>query len=176
METYSSNVFFILTCNNINKIIEPLKSRCVTLPFAYPDKVEIYQYLYNICNEENLKYTEDGIKQLVELNYPSIRNCVLALQDLWTEQKNVTIDTVKPVNEIFDELYKLLKAKDWKQIKTLVLESTIDSRELNKFFWMKGLDEENLHMIQVCCRNEKDISGGADDKIIFITSLIELVK
>ena len=26
METYASNVFFIMTCNNINKVIEPLKT------------------------------------------------------------------------------------------------------------------------------------------------------
>ena len=29
METYSKNCFFILTCNSIEKVIEPIQSRCV---------------------------------------------------------------------------------------------------------------------------------------------------
>jgi len=70
METYAGNAFFIMTCNNVNKIIEPLKSRCVQIPFAYPDKTEIYKYLEMICEKEELPYTEDGIKILIDLNYP----------------------------------------------------------------------------------------------------------
>lgn len=176
METYSSNVFFILTANNINKVIEPLKSRCVVLPFNYPKKEEIYKYLEMICNKESLDYTEEGIKKLVELNYPSIRNCVLGLQDLWTEGKPVTEETVHPVNEMFEEAYKLLKSKDWVSIKKIVLESTLDARELNTFFWQRALKEENIKMIQICCRNEKDISWGANPSIILVSSLIEMVR
>ncbi len=45
METYASNVFFILTCNNINKVIEPLQSRCLKVAFTYPDKKEVKTFL-----------------------------------------------------------------------------------------------------------------------------------
>ena len=176
METYASNVFFIMTCNNINKVIEPLQNRCVTLQFAYPDKVEIYQYLYNICIKEGLKYTEEGIKQLIELNYPSIRNCVLSLQDIHTQEKEVNIDTVKPANEIFGVLWNKIKEKDWKYVKKIVLESTIDPRELNTFFWEQAVKYSNIKMLQRTCLNERDISYGADAKIIFVTSLIEMCK
>jgi len=176
METYASNVFFIMTCNNINQVIEPLQSRCVTLQFAYPDKVEIYQYLYNICNKEQLKYTEDGIKKLVELNYPSIRNCVLSLQDLWTQKMDVTEERVKPANAIFGVLFDKIKQKDWKYVKKIVLESIIDPRELNTYFWEQGVKDSNIKLIQRTCLNEKDISYGADAKIIFVTSLIEMCK
>ena len=176
METYSSNVFFILTCNNINKVIEPLKSRCITVPFAYPDKEEVYKYLEMICQTEVMEHTEEGLKELIELNYPSIRNCVLALQDLNTDGNGVTVDTVKPINETFETMWKLLKDKDWKLIKKEVMQSTIDPRELNTYFWLKGLETENTRLIQLTCRNEKDIASGSDPRIIFITSLIEMCK
>jgi len=176
METYSSNVFFILTCNNINKIIEPIKSRCLLIPFAYPDKEEIKKYLEMICEKESMDYTDDGINELIELNYPIIRNCVLALQDLKTERLQVIKDNIKKVDEVFEEMWKHLKEKKWKEIKKVVLQSTIDPRELNTFFWHKGLDEENIRLIQICCRNEKDISWGSDAKIIMVSSLIEMVK
>lgn len=178
METYASNVFFILTCNNINKVIEPIKSRCVVIPFAYPNKDEIYKYLEKICVREKTDYTEDGLKKLVELNYPSIRNCVISLQDIHTEGRPITEENVRPVNEIFDEMWLYLKQKRWQDIKKVVMESTLDPRELNVYFWSKGLEAEtpDIKLIQITCRNEKDIAFGADAKVVFVTSLIEMVK
>ena len=178
METYASNVFFLLTCNNINKVIEPIQSRCISIPFAYPDKSEIYTYLEKICVEEKMDYTEDGINKLINKNYPSIRNCVLALQDLWTQGKQVTPDTVVTTNAIFEELWVALKKKDWRTLKETVMATEVDPRELNSYFWNKCLDDDNLNikMIQILCRNEKDIASGSDPKVIVVTSLIELVK
>jgi len=178
MEVHSSNVFFILTCNNINKVIEPIKSRCVTIPFAHPSKSEVFEYLSKICIAEKMRYSTAGLQKLIDINYPSIRNCVVMLQDLFTEKKDVTIETVRPVNEIYDVAWQLLKEKKWMDIKKIVLESTLDARELNQYFWEKALDMEpaDLKMIQLTCRNEKDISVGADEKIIFISSLPEMVK
>jgi len=178
METYASNCFFILTANNINKIIEPLKSRCVLIPFAYPNKGEVRAYLANICRAEKMEYTDEALDLLIEMNYPSIRNCVVALQDLYTEGLGVNKDTVRPINKMFEDLWKVLLEKDWKEIKKVIMETTVDARELNKFFWEKAITQEpvNNRLIQILCRNEKDISWGSDSKIIFVTSLIELVK
>ena len=178
METYASNVFFILTCNNINKVIEPIKSRCVVIPFAYPSKEDVVKYLEKICMKENMDYTDEGLLKLVEINYPSIRNCVIALQDLYTQKQTVTVETVRPINEIYEDMWQALKLKNWLDIKKVVLESSIDPRDLNTYFWQKSLDGENpdIKILQITCRNEKDISQGADAKVIFVTSLIELVK
>lgn len=178
METYASNVFFILTANNINKIIEPIKSRCIVVPFAYPPKDEIYTYLEMICQKEEMQYSEEGIKTLIEMNYPSIRNCVIALQDLKVEELSVTNENIKPVNQIFDDMWDLLIKKDWLGIKKIVMESIVDPRELNSFFWSKALEMEkpNLKLIQITCRNEKDLSVGSDPKIVFVTSVIEMCK
>lgn len=175
-ETYAGNIFFMLSCNNLNKIIEPLKSRCVIIPFAYPDKREVATYLEYICQQEKMNYNFNGINTLIELNYPSIRNCVLALQDLYTEKLDVIPENVKPVNALFDEMWKILEEKNWKEIKKIVLQSTLDPRELNLYFWNKFLEAVNIKGIQVCCRNERDFANGADPKVIFVTSLIELVK
>jgi len=176
METYASNVFFILTCNNINKVIEPIKSRCITIPFAHPSKDDVYKYLEKICIHEKMDYTEEGVRKLIDINYPSIRNCVVMLQDLFTEKKAVTNETVRPVNEIYEVAWQMLKEKRWQDIKKVVLESTLDARELNQYFWEKALETEppNIRLIQITCRNEKDIAVGADEKIIFITSLPEI--
>lgn len=176
MESYAKNAFFILTANNINKIIEPIQSRCVIIPFSYPKKEEILDYLRMICDKENIEFTIEGLVKLVELNYPSIRNCVLALQDLFVQGMPVTVDSVQPASYLFQQYWELIKQKEWKSIKQSVMESSVDARDLNSFLWEMALKEENLKIIQITCRNEKDISLGADPKIIIITSLIEMVK
>jgi len=176
LETYASNVIFILTCNNINKIIDPLKSRCKVIPFAYPKKEEIKVYLKKICDSESLKYDDNGLNALIEMNYPNIRNCVLALQDIYTMGKEVTKQNVKPINEAFKQLWEMLKQKKWRDIKEAVMATVIDPRELNSFFWEQALKEGNTRLIQLCCRNERDLSAGCDPKIIMVTSLIEMCK
>lgn len=176
METYSSNVFFVLTCNALNKIIEPIKSRCVLIAFAYPEKKEIEKYIEMICEKENIDYTEEGIRRLVDVNYPSIRNAVIALQDLKTEGKACIADNVKPVNELYQQLWESLVKKDWQTVKRAVLESTVDPRDLNIFFWQQALEVADVKMIQLTCRNERDISFGSDAKVIVVSSLFEMVK
>ena len=176
METYAKNVFFILTANNINKIIEPIPSRCVVIPFSYPKKEEVFGYLMMICKSEGMEWTDEGMNKLIDLNYPSIRNCVLSLQDLFVQGMPVTIDSVHPANYIFEQYWELLKKQEWKAIKKSVMESSVDARDLNNYLWEMALKEENLKIIQITCRNERDIAMGADPKIIIVTSLIEMVK
>jgi DNA polymerase III delta prime subunit len=176
MESYASNVFFICTCNNINKVIEPIQSRCVSIQFSYPDRDEVRLFLESICKNEEMKYTIEGLDEIIKYNYPSIRNCVICLQDLKTENKDVIKDNIKPINSAFEEMWEKIKIKDWKTIKNIVMESTIDARELNTYFWEKSLEDENLKIIQICARNERDISFGADANIIVVTSLLEMIK
>ena len=176
METFSSNCIFLLTCNNLNKVIEPIQSRCVVVPFAYPNKQEIFNYLEKICKGENLKYTTDGLIKVIEIEYPSIRNMVLNLQDLHTQKLNVTIENVTPVNAIYNELWKYVLDKNWIKIKETVIINNLNVREINKHFWELAVKEGNIKLIQLTCRNEKDISWGADEMVIFVTSLIEMCK
>jgi len=176
METYSNNVFFIISCNNINKIIDPIQSRCKIIHFAYPPKEDIEKYLTTICEKEGLQFTPDGIKELINKKYPSIRDCVVALQDLKTDEKTVIPENINADNPLFEEMWQHYKDKNWQAIKEVVMATTIDPRELNTFFWMQGVKNNNIKMIQITCMNERSMATGADPKIVMVTSLIDMVK
>jgi replication factor C small subunit len=176
METYAKNVFFILTCNNIHKIIEPVQSRCVCIEFTAPDKEQVYKYLKSICEKEQLIYTEEGLNKLININYPSIRDCVLVLQHLYTQNKQITIENVEEENKEFSSFWDMIVQKDWKTVKQKVFENNVDCRELNNYFWQKSVDTDNIKGIQLTCRNERDMAFGADPSIIFVSSLLEMVK
>lgn len=176
METYGSNAFFVLTANNVHKVIEPLQSRCRKISFAYPEKPAIITFLEGICQNEGMDYSLDGIGKLVDLNYPSIRDCVNVLQDLSTAGKPVLPDTVKPFNAVFDDIWELLQKRDYQSIKKLVLQGTLEPRELNLHIWERAMENDSFKIIQITCRNEKDMADGANPKVVFISSVPEMIK
>jgi DNA polymerase III delta prime subunit len=176
IHSYITNGFISHNCNNINKVVEPIQSRCQIINFSYPKKEEILEYMEYICKEENIEYNKEGLLKLIDINYPSIRNCVISLQDLFVQKLPINIDTVQPANYIFNIYWEKLKQGDWKGIKQSLMESSVDARDLNEFFWQKALQEENIKIIQLTCRNEKDIAVGANPVIVVTSSLIELAK
>jgi len=177
METYSSNALFILTCNNVSKISDAIQSRCVKIQFTKPDRGEILNYLKKICDNEGLKYTDEGLVRIININYPSIRNCVQVLQSLHTEGKAVTEETAKSSDDIFQKLWNDINIKkDWKSVKEYVFSNEIDIKELNKFFWFKAVEQSHIKMIQITASNEDKFVRGGEDVIIFVTSLIEMCK
>jgi DNA polymerase III delta prime subunit len=86
IEEFSGNCRFILTCNFKNRIIEPLHSRCSLVEFkiAKKDKPKLASGFYNrvlkILDNENIKYKEKVIQQLVMKHFPDWRRVLNELQ------------------------------------------------------------------------------------------------
>ena len=86
MEQYSSNCRFILTCNYLNKIIEPLHSRCVTVSFTMSkeERVKVLLDMYNrateILREHRMSYDSRILGNLVGHHYPDWRRLMNELQ------------------------------------------------------------------------------------------------
>ena len=52
IETYSRTTRFILTCNFVERIIDPLQSRCQVLKIVPPSKNDIAKHVFNILKQE----------------------------------------------------------------------------------------------------------------------------
>ncbi len=182
MEDYTKNVVFILSCNYINKVIEPLVSRCVTINLSLPKKEGIYQYLEDICKKENLQYENTGLNVLIQQYYPSIRNMVNVLQDLHNENKSVTIDNVSKSNN--NEFIDYLKQGNYDAIRIKLFKQEYDAVELNRTLWhyinTSNFDSsKKISLIKLLANNERDFSTSADKNIVFcsiIPNLIEVFK
>jgi DNA polymerase III delta prime subunit len=65
MEIYSNTTRFAFACNQSNKIIEPLQSRCAILRFAKLTDAQVVKRLLQIIEAEGVEYTDDGLAALV---------------------------------------------------------------------------------------------------------------
>jgi DNA polymerase III delta prime subunit len=85
MEKNTKHCRFILICNYIRKIINPIKSRCGgnIYHFTKMSKSKIKQRLVQIIDAEEIKVTQDGLlDKLIDSADGDIRNCVLALDSV----------------------------------------------------------------------------------------------
>lgn len=80
METYSSSVRFILTCNYPNRIIPPLHSRCQQIHIEKTDVTEFTARVATILFEENIEFDLDTLDTYVKAAYPDLRKCINNLQ------------------------------------------------------------------------------------------------
>lgn len=112
MEEYESTTRFILTANYFNKIIEPIRSRCLLFKLQ-PDLKEIVIRCIHILQSEKISVEEDQKSSLlahIEKNYPDLRRIINDLQKFSTTGKLIIKDQ-KPLTDIVNYVYNSLLTK-----------------------------------------------------------------
>ena len=80
IEKFSRSTRFILTCNYVEKIIDPIQSRCQTFSITPPSKKEVAIRLKDILDTETVTYERSDLAVLVNSGYPDIRRVLNAAQ------------------------------------------------------------------------------------------------
>lgn len=80
MEMFSRSCRFILSCNYVSRIIEPIQSRCAVFRFRPVPKEAMKKRLLEICKIEGVKITEDGIESILYISGGDFRKAINALQ------------------------------------------------------------------------------------------------
>ena len=80
METFSKHCRFILTCNYVERIIDPIQSRCQSYRVVPPSKKEVAQQMVDILDKENNLYKLDDVALIVNAGYPDIRRVINSAQ------------------------------------------------------------------------------------------------
>ena len=126
METFSRHTRFILTCNYVEKIIDPIQSRCQVFGVTPPSKADVARQVSSILGMENVKYDVDKIKILIDSGYPDIRRVINSAQRqvidgvLDIDEKSVIEDDMK---NAFNSIRKLLadaKVRDYTDLYKLL--------------------------------------------------------
>jgi DNA polymerase III delta prime subunit len=96
METFSKTTRFILTCNYVEKIIDPIQSRCQTFAIVPPSKKDVAKRIVDILTQLEIEYDNKDLVTIINSGYPDIRRVLNACQRQVVDGK-LKIDAVSLV-------------------------------------------------------------------------------
>ena len=91
----SKNTLFVFTCNNVNAVIKPIKSRCAIFEFKSLAEEDIIEGLKRIAVKENLSLSEQQIREIAKKSNGDMRTAINELQKASAlNNRNVEIDKI----------------------------------------------------------------------------------
>lgn len=156
IDNYSSNVSFICSCTNIQKVIESIQSRLLILKLEPITK----NIMENICNmiieKENINIDEKSIQLLIQLSNYSLKIMINYLEKFKLLDEKITIDVVQDLctNINFDLFEKYIYFIKNKQLHDGIL-ILLDLHEKG-YSVMDILDSFYIFMKQTNLLNEKE--------------------
>ncbi len=111
MEMYSKSCRFILSCNYISRIIEPIQSRCAVFKFKPIPPEAMKKRLKEIAENEGVKITEDALDALVYIANGDFRKAINALQGAAALGEVVTAEAIYQITATArpEEMRKLIE-------------------------------------------------------------------
>jgi replication factor C small subunit len=129
METYSKTTRFILTCNYVEKIIDPIQSRCQTFAIMPPNKTDVAKRLVSVLEEKQVQYDIRDIAAIINSSYPDIRRAINTAQSCVIDNR-LTLDKASAIqaNYMTEVLEMLKDAKDKKAAFNKIRQCIADSK------------------------------------------------
>ena len=184
IETFSRSTRFILTCNYIERIIDPIQSRCQVLKIVPPSKLDTAKHTAWVLDQEEISYETDDIKSIVNQYYPDLRKMLNTIQSSTINSKLLLDkDVLVSSNYMLSIIKELSTSKNWKNIRQIIADSGVkDFEELYRFLFDNSSkyasDREgsvaiilNEHLYQSNFRIDKEINIMSA-----ISKIIEIIK
>jgi DNA polymerase III delta prime subunit len=185
METFSKHCRFILTCNYIEKIIDPIQSRCQSFAITPPTKKDVAMQVAKILDTEKITYDLKNVAEIVSTYYPDIRRILNTCQ-LQSNKGELKVDKSIMIESDFKtKLVEALKGNDDKRnlyLKTrqMVLDNQMsDYTEMYSFLYDKVDDYgggNTANIILAIAEAQSKDALVVDKEIIFASLLIQLIN
>ena len=176
IETFSRSTRFILTCNYVERIIDPLQSRCQVLKIIPPSMKDVARHVAGILDQENITWDKEALGTIVKQYYPDIRK-ILGTAQLSTIDNKLTLDkSILVSNNYTEQVINELKTnKNWKNIRQIIADSNInDYEELYKELYSRVSDyaDGREGMVVIILEEYQYHSNFRIDKEINITACL----
>jgi len=80
IEDSSETTRFVIICNYLSQIIEPIQSRCAIFRFKRIEKETVEDHLKWLCKKEGIKYDDKAISQIFDSTNGDLRHSINILQ------------------------------------------------------------------------------------------------
>ena len=159
IEEYSAYTRFILTCNYVERLIEPLQSRCELHMLKPPTKGAVAKHICtNILDVESVTYDVQDVVRVINEFYPDIRSVIKVLQSNVRDSK-LTVTTLD--DNWTKQLIQILIKRDknaWYQVRQLVADAQVDDFQTAYRYMFD-------HMTEFSYGNDAQLSVILDDFI-----------
>ena len=184
METFSKHCRFILTCNYVERIIDPIQSRCQSFQIIPPSKKEVAIHTSKILNTEGVSFDNEQIVTMVNSSYPDIRRIINAVQRNIVDN-NLIVDTESLVqNDYKLQVLEILQTQDkknaFKNLRQLLADSQIrDYADLFRLLYDEINSYGKGHIAEVIltiAKYELSDAQVVDKEINAMAMLIEILN
>ena len=184
METFSKNCRFILTCNYVERIIDPIQSRCQSFQIIPPSKKEVAIHTSQILNTEGIYFENEQIVTMVNSSYPDIRRIINAVQRNIVDNRLI-VDTESLVqNDYKLQVLEILQTQDkknaFKNLRQLLADSQIrDYADLFRLLYDEIESYGKGHIAEVIltiAKYELSDAQVVDKEINAMAMLIEILN
>ena len=117
METFSKTTRFILTCNYVDKIIDPIQSRCQIFNITPPSKKEVAIHVMKILETESVEFSKEDLAQIINMTYPDIRRVLNTVQRCVLDSKLQLDKSTIVQNNFYSSITDILKSSKNKKEK-----------------------------------------------------------
>jgi replication factor C subunit 2/4 len=80
---FRKNTRFVFLCNDYTQIIESIQSKCMIIKYPKINVNNLYLKIKNICESENIPYSEEGINTLIFVSDQDIRQLINNLECIY---------------------------------------------------------------------------------------------
>ena len=183
METFSKHCRFILTCNYVERIIDPLQSRCQSFQIIPPDRKQVAVHLGNILTKEQVESEIEDIVTIVNGGYPDIRRVINASQRQVVGGKLVIDEGMAIQNDYKNQVLDILKTQDkknsFKNIRQLLADSKVtDFSDLFRLLFDTVDDWGRGHVaecILILAQYQQSDAVVVDKEINIMAMFIEII-
>ena len=134
IEKYTTNVRFCIICNNVNKLIPALQSRCTKYRFAPLEQSDMVDRIMSILQSEKIAHTKEGVEAAVRISGGDMRRCINIVQGATMSFDEITEDVVHKctgapspalIEQIFEALVESSFTKSYALLGRILKESNI---------------------------------------------------
>ena len=175
---------FILICNQISQLIEPIQSRCAVLKFDRIPSELFIDRLNEICKIENIKITVSGMEALINICNGDFRACLNCLQGISAIKRTVDDEFLYKLNgtpnfKILENILENLKVKNIEkalEIFTNLWTLRFESSDLIDGFFKIAKKLENYEVLKIIGKYQMRLNDGVNSKIQFYSMFYEISK
>jgi len=187
IEDSSKTTRFIIICNYLSQIIEPIQSRCAIFHFTRLEEEDVLEYLRMICKQENIGFQEEALSKIYRYTEGDLRHSINILQTAsgygQVSIKNVTSAMGLSGKAKVGEIIRLALLGKFNDARTKLLELLyvygLSETDFFKYTYheIKDMDIKNIdEVMSIMAEYDYRLSVGAHSEIQLTAFLAQLCK